>query len=125
TTARPGSYLLRVHYTPYWQVKDGSLCIEPGHGQMTRLLFVRGGRFSLHAIESPTDLIIFFFDGGSPGCTPRGATTSRPRVHGASGVRRLPRPASPAGRSRRPDGEKRTAGLEPVTLGLGSRCSTN
>jgi hypothetical protein len=43
----PGAYLLRVRYTPYWAVRDGPVCVEPGAGGMTRLVASGGGAFAL------------------------------------------------------------------------------
>ncbi|MGB2952716.1 MAG: hypothetical protein WBB74_04900 [Gaiellaceae bacterium] len=53
----PGTYLLRVHYTSYWQVKPGGLCLSPTRGGMTKLKAAKAGGFSLRAIESPGALV--------------------------------------------------------------------
>jgi hypothetical protein len=42
-----GRYLLRVRYTPYWQVRGGDVCLEPAHDGMTELIAGRPGRFLL------------------------------------------------------------------------------
>jgi len=36
TADRPGSYLVRVHYTDYWQVEAGEACVSPA-GEWTRV----------------------------------------------------------------------------------------
>jgi hypothetical protein len=45
-TGAPGSYLLRVRYTPYWTV-SGEACLEPAPEGMTRLVVRRAGAFEL------------------------------------------------------------------------------
>ena len=41
---RPGTYLLRVHYSPYWRVDDpAAACVEPGPHGMTQLRVVDPG----------------------------------------------------------------------------------
>jgi hypothetical protein len=40
--ARPGEVLLRVHFTPYWALTEGSGCVEQA-GQFTRLSLRRAG----------------------------------------------------------------------------------
>ena len=39
---RPGEVLLRVHFTPYWSLTQGSGCVEPA-GRFTRLVLRRPG----------------------------------------------------------------------------------
>jgi hypothetical protein len=59
---RPGIYLLRVHFTPYWSVLRGSLCLAPSPSAMTELDVRRAGRFTIVAIESPGGLLTAIFD---------------------------------------------------------------
>jgi hypothetical protein len=66
---RPGLYRLRVHFTPYWQVTSGTMCIERGRGTMTMLDFARPGTFALQAVESPESLIWSLFDSDHGRCT--------------------------------------------------------
>ena len=40
---RPGSYLLRLHFTPYWQLLAGQGCVERAAGDWTRVLARRTG----------------------------------------------------------------------------------
>jgi len=54
---RPGVYLLRVAFNPYWKVEQGSLCLSRGSGRTTLLHAYRAGQFTLQAIESPTALL--------------------------------------------------------------------
>ena len=39
---RPGTVLVRVHFTPYWAITEGSGCVAPA-GQFTRLALRRAG----------------------------------------------------------------------------------
>jgi hypothetical protein len=39
---RPGAVLVRVHFTPYWAITEGSGCVAPA-GQFTRLSLRRPG----------------------------------------------------------------------------------
>ncbi|MGD0167742.1 MAG: hypothetical protein ABSC51_10740 [Gaiellaceae bacterium] len=55
--SRPGSYLLRVHYTPYWRLMRGSLCLRHGLNGMTQVEVRRPGYFSLRALEKPSALL--------------------------------------------------------------------
>ena len=54
---RPGVAVVRVHFTPYWAITEGSGCVAPD-GQFTRLLLRRAGavrmaiRFSLLRIRA-------------------------------------------------------------------------
>ena len=61
-TGRPGSYLLRVHFTPYWSVTRGSVCVTRASGAMTRLDVTRPGRFALRADETPADILTAILD---------------------------------------------------------------
>ena len=43
-----GTYLLRVHYSPYWRVDDpAAACVEPGPHGMTQLRVVDPGPLRL------------------------------------------------------------------------------
>lgn len=54
TVSRPGSYLLRVHFTTDWRASpSGSVCVADTADAMTRLTVRRAGRFVLGASESP------------------------------------------------------------------------
>ena len=41
--ARPGGTLVRVHFSPYWAITNGSGCVQPG-GSFTRVTLRRAGR---------------------------------------------------------------------------------
>ena len=49
--SRPGHYLLRSHYMPFWKV-SGPVCLEPARNGMTSLKASAAGRFRL--VASPT-----------------------------------------------------------------------
>ena len=66
--ARRGTYLLRVHYTPYWLIARGSLCLARARSDMTLLEMTRAGTFALHAIETPGGVVSSLFDTDAPGC---------------------------------------------------------
>jgi hypothetical protein len=59
---RRGAYLLRVHYTPFWSLARGRLCLLRGAHDMTELWLDRAGTFSLHASESPRALLDIVLD---------------------------------------------------------------
>jgi hypothetical protein len=61
SVSRSGAYLLRVHYTPFWQLRSGALCIRPSTDGMTQLEVQRPGRFSLRAMEGIDALIDIVF----------------------------------------------------------------
>jgi hypothetical protein len=44
---RPGSYLVRVHFTPYWALSSGSGCVSRGAGDWTDVRALRPGTFAL------------------------------------------------------------------------------
>ncbi len=44
---RPGSYLLRLRFTPYWELSSGRGCVERAPGGWTRVLARARGRFVL------------------------------------------------------------------------------
>jgi hypothetical protein len=60
--ARPGTYLLRVHYTPYWVRGSGSLCLQRGPGGMTALHVRRAGSFSFRAPKGVESALAVVFD---------------------------------------------------------------
>jgi hypothetical protein len=66
---RPGSYLLRVHFTPYWSVARGSVCLSRAKGTMTRLDVARSGPFALEAEETPARIVLALLDRDSSRCT--------------------------------------------------------
>lgn len=71
--SRPGSYVLRVHFTPYWSVVHGSVCVARTDGAMTRLKVTRPGPFTIRAIETPVGVVSAILDGDSSRCVgPRG-----------------------------------------------------
>ena len=80
--ARPGAYLLRVHYTLLWRLRHGSLCLRRAGGDMTRLVLRRAGRFALSARESVSALV--------------GLVTDASATHGlACASSRAPTPRAP------------------------------
>ena len=44
---RPGSYLLRLRFTPYWELSSGRGCVERAPGGWTRVPARAPGRFVL------------------------------------------------------------------------------
>jgi hypothetical protein len=65
---RPGSYLLRVHYSRYWSIDRGALCLYPSRSGMTRLIAYRSGAFVIRAIETPVGVLTALLDGDSNRC---------------------------------------------------------
>jgi hypothetical protein len=57
SVAAPGTYRLRVRYTPYWRVASGAVCLEPAADGMTRLVAARAGRFVLGPPERAGDVL--------------------------------------------------------------------
>ncbi len=49
-----GSFLVRVHYSPYWSLQRGSGCVGPGHGGWTRVTLTRPGTAVVEASFSLT-----------------------------------------------------------------------
>ncbi len=47
--AQPGSFLVRVRYTPYWTISRGAGCVQRGAGDWTRVDAQRPGRLNVHA----------------------------------------------------------------------------
>jgi hypothetical protein len=64
----PGTYLLRAHYVPFWQVK-GAVCVRPGPQRTTRLEIAAPGDFSLAV--APTGKALLRAATGPPRCSPR------------------------------------------------------
>lgn len=70
-TSRPGTYLLRVHYTPFWRVRVGGLCLRRAPGGMTRLDVRRPGPFFLSAAETAGTLFDMVVEGDGAACAGR------------------------------------------------------
>jgi hypothetical protein len=68
--ARPGSYLLRVNFTPYWSVGYGSVCVARAGRAMTRLEAARPGPFAIRALETPSRVVAAIFDEAPADCPP-------------------------------------------------------
>jgi hypothetical protein len=66
--SKAGVYLLRVHYTPYWQADPKGLCVERAGRAMTRLVVARAGRFRLRAEENPFGLLGSLVDSDTQTC---------------------------------------------------------
>jgi hypothetical protein len=60
---KPGSYLLRVRYSPYWSVTGSSVCLAPGPEAMTLLRVIRPGSFTIQAAETAGAVLDELFDG--------------------------------------------------------------
>ena len=58
--SRPGRYLLRAHYNPYWKVSGG--CAARAPGSMTWLDLKAAGPFSLSVAATPDALVSVLFD---------------------------------------------------------------
>jgi hypothetical protein len=58
TIAVPGSHVLRVRFMPYWQVRQGAVCLERAPNGMTRLRARRPGRFVLALDDGPAALVV-------------------------------------------------------------------
>ena len=74
--ARPGSYHLRVHFTPYWAIVSGSICLTRASGSMTRLEAARPGPFTIRAIETPAGVLTTILDQDHTRCP----NASKPRL---------------------------------------------
>jgi hypothetical protein len=67
--AAAGTYLLRVHFTPYWHITGPPACVTASRGGMTRLDLKRGGRFTLTMQPTFTAVGARIFDDDPPsGC---------------------------------------------------------
>ena len=60
--SRPGRYLMRVHFTPYWKLRRGALCVSRAPDDMTYLHVERRGSFTLHAAEGPVSVAALLLD---------------------------------------------------------------
>ena len=49
---RPGSAIVRVHFSPYWRIADGPGCVEKA-GDWTRVTARRAGRIRLVTTFAP------------------------------------------------------------------------
>jgi len=67
-TSAPGSYLLRVNYTPYWRVQSGAVCVGSEADGMTRLTVMHPGAFVLAIADDPTELVQALLDGNQARC---------------------------------------------------------
>ena len=56
TVSKPGRYLLRAHYNPYWHL-SGRGCVSKGPARMTWLELPRAGSFTLSVPGSPERLV--------------------------------------------------------------------
>jgi hypothetical protein len=65
---RPGVYLLRVHFSPYWSVTRGSLCVTRSQTAMTRIEAHHAGPFTIKAIETPAGVLAAMIGGDSREC---------------------------------------------------------
>jgi hypothetical protein len=65
---RAGTYLLRVHFTPYWSIARGALCVARTRTDMTLLEISRAGPFALHAIETPGGIVAALLEADVPSC---------------------------------------------------------
>jgi hypothetical protein len=68
SVARSGTYLLRVHFTPYWSITPASACVALAAGSMTELTLPRAGPFALRAIETPLGVLASSVEGDSQTC---------------------------------------------------------
>ena len=50
---RPGSAVVRVHFSPYWRIADGPGCVERAAGDWTRVSLPRTGRVRLVTTFAP------------------------------------------------------------------------
>jgi hypothetical protein len=53
-TGAPGSYRLRVRYTPYWEVAEGDVCLEEATDGMTLVEVQQPGAFALAVPDAGT-----------------------------------------------------------------------
>lgn len=63
-TARPGNYLLRIHYDPYWKLESGAVCLRRSRTGMTTVDVRRSGSFSLRADENAFAIVSDILDLG-------------------------------------------------------------
>jgi hypothetical protein len=65
---RPGRYLLRVQFTPYWSIPRGSACVSEASSHLTELTVRKSGVLELSAIEAPTRVLVAAFDDDATVC---------------------------------------------------------
>ncbi len=53
TVSRPGSAIVRVHFSPYWRIADGPGCVEEAADGWTRVIARRPGRIRLVTTFAP------------------------------------------------------------------------
>jgi hypothetical protein len=61
-TALPGTYRLRVRFTPYWRIAGTGFCAARANGGMTKLEVRHAGRFVLTAPEGATAVVRSLLD---------------------------------------------------------------
>jgi hypothetical protein len=66
---RPGVYLLRVAFNPYWRIQRGSLCLSRAAGEATLLHARHAGPFAIQAIETPERLLTAIVGHDSAQCS--------------------------------------------------------
>jgi hypothetical protein len=66
--ARAGTYLLRVHFTTYWSIVRGPLCLARTQNDMTLLDMAHPGTFALRAVETPGGFVTALLDTDAPIC---------------------------------------------------------
>jgi hypothetical protein len=65
TVSRPGTYLLRVHYMPYWTLSGSVSCLRRTRSDMTALVVRNPGAFALRAQEGALTALASALDGGA------------------------------------------------------------
>ena len=53
TVRRPGSAVLKVHFSPYWKTSGAATCVVRGRDGMSVVRFARGGVFVLSITDDP------------------------------------------------------------------------
>ena len=67
TVSAPGTYLLRSHYVPFWEVR-GAACVRPAPGGLTYLDISRPGPVTLTV--APTAEAVLLAADGTDTCKP-------------------------------------------------------
>jgi hypothetical protein len=62
---RPGRYLLRLQFSPYWITKPTGTCVRSSHHGLTEVVVSHAGRFSLEMPTGVGSLLRVLTDGGS------------------------------------------------------------
>jgi hypothetical protein len=65
---KAGTYVLRVRYMPYWQVREGGVCLQRARNGMTLVRARRPGRFVLATDTGPAALVRNAFGGRRGAC---------------------------------------------------------